>query len=348
MAVLGADGADADAGPVRHACSSMSRARKMLPTTRLLRLVQPLLRRTTHALSILGGTRACWARPGATCCSTRRSSAPPAGCSCKLPGSFLPEEDQGYFISMIQLPPGATRERTLEVLSQVEQYYLKQPEVEHVIGVAGFSFFGRGQNAAIAFVRLKDWDERPGKENSRDRAGAARQHGLLPHQAGDDLRHQRAADSRTGGRRRLRFPPAGPRRTRPRKTAGSAQHGAGHGRAGSRAWPACVRKARKPAPQLLLDIDRLKARALGVDIADLNETLQSALGVAYINDFVRQGRILRVQMQAEADTRTHAGGHPAPAGAEHAGRHGAAVRTRHAAAGSSARPSWIATTACRR
>jgi multidrug efflux pump len=82
----------------------------------------------------------------------------------KLPGSFLPDEDQGYFISVIQLPSGATRERTLEVLQEAEAYFLKQKEVQHVIGVAGFSFFGRGQNAAITFVRLKDWDERPGKD----------------------------------------------------------------------------------------------------------------------------------------------------------------------------------------
>jgi multidrug efflux pump subunit AcrB len=63
----------------------------------------------------------------------------------RLPGSFLPEEDQGYLISMIQLPPGATQERTVEVVSQVEDYYLKQPEVAHVIGVVGFSFFGRAR-----------------------------------------------------------------------------------------------------------------------------------------------------------------------------------------------------------
>ena len=82
----------------------------------------------------------------------------------RLPTGFLPEEDQGYLISMVQLPSGSTQERTLEVLGQMEQYYLGQKEVAKVIGVAGFSFFGRGQDAAIAFVRLKDWDERPGEE----------------------------------------------------------------------------------------------------------------------------------------------------------------------------------------
>ncbi|MBF0128106.1 MAG: efflux RND transporter permease subunit, partial [Magnetococcales bacterium] len=78
----------------------------------------------------------------------------------RLPGGFLPEEDQGYFVSIVQLPPGASQERTLEILAQMEKYYLSQPDVAKVVGVAGFSFFGRGQNAAIAFVRLKGWDER--------------------------------------------------------------------------------------------------------------------------------------------------------------------------------------------
>src|SRR5690606_5758401 len=74
--------------------------------------------------------------------------------------------DQGYFINMVQLPPGATSERTADVVKQLEQYYLNQEEVDHVIGVLGFSFFGRGQNAALVFVRLKDWDQRAGKEHS--------------------------------------------------------------------------------------------------------------------------------------------------------------------------------------
>jgi multidrug efflux pump len=80
----------------------------------------------------------------------------------RMPTGFLPDEDQGYLISIVQLPSGATQQRTVEVLSGMEQYYLKQPEVAKVVGVAGFSFFGKGQDAAIAFVRLKDWDERTG------------------------------------------------------------------------------------------------------------------------------------------------------------------------------------------
>ncbi len=221
----------------------------------------------------------------------------------QLPSSFLPEEDQGYFINIIQLPAGATRERSQEVLSQVEQFYLKQPEVDHVIGVLGFSFFGRGQNAAISFVRLKDWDERPKPENSASamvqRANMAlfriKQAFIMainvppiPELAavgGFDFRLQ---DRSGQGREKLM-------EARNMALGIASKH------------PALVGvrpEGQEPAPQLQLDINRLKARALGIDMADLNETLQSTLGVAYINDFVREGRILRVQMQAEPKVRT--------------------------------------------
>ncbi|RFC36431.1 MAG: multidrug efflux pump [Candidatus Nitrotoga sp. LAW] len=221
------------------------------------------------------------------------------GLFSRLPTSFLPEEDQGYFISVIQLPPGSTRERTLEVLTQVEQFYLKQSEVEHVIGVAGFSFFGRGQNAAIAFVRLKGWDARPAPGNSATSLVQRANMTLfrikqamifsinvppIPELAavgGFDFRLQ---DRSGQGREKL---------LEARNMAlGIANQN-----------PALVGvrpEGQEAGPQLRLDIDRLKARALGIDLADLNETLQSALGVAYINDFVREGRILRVQMQAES------------------------------------------------
>jgi len=220
-----------------------------------------------------------------------------------LPSSFLPEEDQGYFISVIQLPSGATRERTKEVLTQVEQFYLKQPEVAHVIGVLGFSFFGRGQNAAITFVRLKEWDQRPKPDNSAS-ALVKRANMMLfrikqamifsinvppiPELAavgGFDFRLQ---DRGGQGREKL--------------------HEARNMMLGMASQNPLLERVRpegqEPGPQLLLDVDRLKAQALGIDIANLNETLQSVLGVSYINDFVREGRILQVQMQAEAVNRT--------------------------------------------
>jgi multidrug efflux pump len=221
----------------------------------------------------------------------------------KLPGSFLPEEDQGYFINVIQLPAGASKERTLEVLNQVEQFYLKQTEVEHVIGVAGFSFFGRGQNMAIAFVRLKGWDERPSADSSSVALVRKANMALfrikqamifainpppIPELAASGGFDFRLQDRGGLGREKL---------LEARNMA--------LGMAAQNPVLAGVRpEGQEAGPQLFLDIDRVKAEALGVSITDLNDTLQATLGVAYINDFTRQGRILRVQMQAEAELRS--------------------------------------------
>jgi multidrug efflux pump len=218
----------------------------------------------------------------------------------RLPGSFLPEEDQGYFISMIQLPPGATQERTVEIVKKVEDFYLSQPEVAHTIGVVGFSFLGRGQNAALVFTRLKDWDEREteakgliGKANMmlfglKQAFAFATNVPPIPElgvSGGFDLRLQ---DRAGVGRDQLM-------EARNMALGMAAQNPVLTG----------VRpEGQEPSPQLLIDVDRTKARALSIDLANLNDTLQAALGVAYINDFVRQGRILRVQMQAEPDLRT--------------------------------------------
>jgi multidrug efflux pump len=220
----------------------------------------------------------------------------------KLPGSFLPAEDQGYFINVVQLPPGATQERTLDVLSKVEKFYLDQKEVEHVIGVAGFSFVGRGQNVGIVFVTLKPWDERTAEGSSSVALVRKANMALfmikqamifavnpppIPELAalgGFDFRLQ---DRGGVGREKL---------LEARNIA--------LGMAAQNPVLAGVRpEGQEAGPQLLLDIDRLKAETLGVSIADLNDTLQSTLGVAYINDFTRQGRTLRVQMQAEKDMR---------------------------------------------
>jgi len=250
----------------------------------------------------LAGTRRMLGRPGRWLLVYAAVIASTGWLFAKLPGSFLPEEDQGYFLSIVQLPPGATRERTLEILSTVEQHYMAQPEVEHVIGVAGFSFFGRGQNAAITFVRLKGWDERHGAEHEAPsivrRANMAffriKQAMIfainvppIPELAavgGFDFRLQ---DRGGLGREKLL------------EARNMALGIAGQNPALQGVRP----EGQEAGPQLFLDIDRLKATALGVNLADLNDTLQSVLGVGYINDFVRQGRILRVQMQAEAETR---------------------------------------------
>jgi len=220
----------------------------------------------------------------------------------KLPGSFLPEEDQGYLITAIQLPPAATRERSQAVLESVEQFFLKQPQVDKVVGVLGFSFFGRGQNMALSFVKLKDWDDRPGNENSAQalikranmeffRMKQAMLFAINPppipelaSAGGFDFRLQ---DRGGVGRDKLI--------EARNQVLGMAM--------GDKRLAAVRPEGQEPAPQLFLDIDRDKAETLGINSADLNDTLQSLFGVSYINDFVRQGRVLRVQMQAEDMTR---------------------------------------------
>ncbi len=221
----------------------------------------------------------------------------------RLPGSFLPEEDQGYFITLMQLPPGATQERTLEVVKQVESFYQKQPEIEHIVSVIGFSFFGRGQNSALAFIKLKHWDTRTTADSSASGLVGRANRALFPIKqafilainvppipelaaiGGFDFRLQ----DRSGlGRDKLI----------------EARNQILQQAAKDPALVGVRPEGQEPGPQLMLDIDQAKARALSISSAALNDTLQATLGVSYINDFIRQGRILRVQMQAESDLRS--------------------------------------------
>lgn len=221
----------------------------------------------------------------------------------RLPTSFLPQEDQGNMLVNVQLPPGATQERMLDVMQQVEGFILKQPEVRSMVSVLGFSFSGQGQNAGIAFVTLKDWDER------RESGGASAQE-----LAG------RAFGALMGIRDAFIFPLSPP----PIPELGSAsgfsfrlqdRAGQGHealvrarnqllGMASQSKVLAQVRPdGLEDAPQLQIDIDRDKAQALGVGFDAINSALSTALGSSYINDFPNRGRLQRVIVQADAPAR---------------------------------------------
>ena len=220
----------------------------------------------------------------------------------RLPTSFLPGEDQGNILVNVQLPPGATQARTLAVMQQVEAYILKQPEVQSMVGVLGFSFSGQGQNAALAFVTLKDWSEREGPGQSAA-ALAGRAFGAL-----------------SGIRDAFIFPLSPP----PIPELGSAsgftfrlqdRGGAGHDALlaarnqmlGMAAKSPVLTQVRpdglEDGPQLQIDIDRDKANALGVSFDAINATLSTALGSSYVNDFPNQGRLQRVVVQADAPAR---------------------------------------------
>ncbi len=220
----------------------------------------------------------------------------------RLPSSFLPNEDQGYIIVNVQLPPGATTNRALAVMEQVEAFVLKQPEVKSMVSVLGFSFSGQGQNAALAFVTLKDWDERHGAEHSAQ-ALAGRVFGAM-----------------MGVKDAFIFPLSPP----PIPELGSAtgfnfrlqdRGGSGHealvaarnqllGLAGQSKVLAGVRPdGLEDAPQLRIDIDRDKAAALGVGFDAINLVISTAFGSSYVNDFQSQGRLQRVVVQADAAER---------------------------------------------
>ena len=220
----------------------------------------------------------------------------------RLPTSFLPAEDQGNLIVNVQLPPGATQERTRAVMEQVEGFMLQQPEVQSMVGVLGFSFSGLGQNAALAFVTLKDWEQRPNPENSAQ-ALAGRAFGAL-----------------MGIRDAFIFPLSPP----PIPELGTAsgfnfrlqdRGGQGHEALvaarnqllGLAAQSKVLTQVRpdglEDAPQLQVDIDRDKAAALGVGFDSINATLSVALGSAYVNDFPSSGRLQRVVVQADAPAR---------------------------------------------
>jgi hydrophobe/amphiphile efflux-1 (HAE1) family protein len=220
----------------------------------------------------------------------------------RLPSSFLPDEDQGYFITLIQLPVGATQQRTVDVLKQVEGYYLKQPEITGMVDIAGFSFNGQGQNAALAFVHLKDWSQRRGAQHSVQTViGRAF---MALSQIKDATIYP------------INPPPI------PELGISSGfdfeledQAGLGHDQLmqarnqlfAMAATNHDIAQMRfvglEDAPQLKVDIDQAKASALGVSLADLNTALQTCFGSAYINNFVNGNRVQRVIAQLDSPYR---------------------------------------------
>ena len=220
----------------------------------------------------------------------------------RLPTSFLPNEDQGNLLVNIQLPPGATLERTQAVVEKVEGFMLQQPEVKNMVAVLGFSFSGQGQNAALSFVTLKDWSERVGAAHTAD-AIAGRAMGAL-----------------SGVRDAFIFalsPPAIPElgvssgftfRLQDRGGNGHDALVAARNQMLGMASKSKVLAGVRPdgledAPQLQVDIDRDKASAQGVSFAAINNAISTALGSAYINDFPNAGRLQRVVVQADAGAR---------------------------------------------
>ncbi|WP_184722541.1 efflux RND transporter permease subunit [Caulobacter sp.] len=222
----------------------------------------------------------------------------------RLPSAFLPEEDQGIMMTLVQLPAGATEEKTQAVLTQVRDYYLKNEKdaVQSVFTISGFSFAGAGQNAGMAFTRLKDFDERKAA-NLKAPAVAGRAMGAF-----SQIRNAMVFPI---------IPPAVPELGTSSGFDFQLQDvgGVGHealvnarnmmlGMAGQDPNLAGVRpNGQEDTPQLRIEVDQAKAGAMGLTTADINSALSAAWGGSYVNDFVDRGRVKKVYMQADAQFR---------------------------------------------
>jgi len=222
----------------------------------------------------------------------------------KLPTSFIPEEDQGVFLTMVQLPAGATLERTQQVLHTVRDHYLTKEaaNIKSAFAVAGFSFAGQSQNTGIVFAQLTDWSARTSPQQGV-KAIIGRAMGsfsqikeamvfafnlpaipALGSSTGFDLflqdrgglGHDKLLEARN---QLLGMAAQNPELTRVRPNG------------------------MEDTPQFNVDIDYEKAMAQGVSISDLNATLSTAWGSSYVNDFLHQGRVKKVYLQADAPFR---------------------------------------------
>ncbi|WP_095067619.1 efflux RND transporter permease subunit [Pseudomonas sp. Irchel 3A18] len=222
----------------------------------------------------------------------------------KLPGGFLPDEDQGTLFALVQLPPGATQTRTDEVLREVEHHFLvdQKDSVEGMFAVMGFSFAGSGQNVGFAFVKLRPWDQRTGKDQSvtavAAKAGAffasirdARVFAFAPpavselgNASGFDLMLQ---DKANLGHEALM-------QARNQLLADLSKDDR---------LVAIRPNGQEDAPEFKLEIDTHKAESLGVSIDDINTVFSNAWGSSYVNDFIDKGRIKKVMLQGEATYR---------------------------------------------
>tara|TARA_A100001391_G_scaffold46046_1_gene27110 strand:+ start:31073 stop:34258 length:3186 start_codon:yes stop_codon:yes gene_type:complete len=220
----------------------------------------------------------------------------------RLPTAFLPQEDQGDVVTVIQTPPGATAARTQEVINELQAYWDEQPEVKAVITAKGFSFFGSGQNNAMMFVQLTDWSQRTAAQNSADAvAGRAMQRFAgLPDASvfviqrpsiqalGDASGFSLKLEDRAGlGRDQLE--------AARNQLLGAAMQ--------SKVLTGVRPEEQPDNPQLEVNVDRVQARAQGLSINAVNSALAVNFGSSYVNDFPRDGRIQRVIVQADADYR---------------------------------------------
>ena len=224
----------------------------------------------------------------------------------KLPTAFLPQEDQGYVMVSVQLPAGATKERTDATLETVNKIATGMPEVQNLIAISGFSFSGSGQNMAMAFATLKDWSERTAEGsdaasvankmmgafmgNIRDGVAFALNPPPIMELGNDSGFSFYLQDRNNSGHEALL--------AKRNELLGKMRQNT------AMFDPQNVRSSGlEDAPQLKIDINREAAAAQGIDFSSIRSVLMTALGSTYVNDFPNQGRLQRVIVQADANAR---------------------------------------------
>ncbi|SPP64507.1 multidrug efflux RND transporter permease subunit [Nitrospira lenta] len=221
-----------------------------------------------------------------------------------IPSSFLPDEDQGYFIAVVQLPDGASKQRTDVVLDKVEKYFLSSPAIHSTDSLVGQNFvFGtRGPNSATMFVPLRHWDERQGPQNHvKALIGAAfGEFAKIPEALilAFNAPSIRGLGATGGFSLQVQDPSGGDFK----KFAGVTQEFLAKARQHP-AIGAVGTSFRVSSPRLFAHVDRERAKSLGVQISDVFDTLQAYFGNFYINDFLKFGRVYRVQTEADAQYR---------------------------------------------
>ncbi len=228
-----------------------------------------------------------------------RCSSAVAFAFVRLPGGFLPVDDQGFITTDVQTPSDASFNRTLEAVKSVEDYLTKRAGVDTVTFLTGFSFLGQGQNTAQAFITLKDWSERGEADSAEQIVADANQQVWRRFAMARSTAQQPPPINNLGNSSGFSF------RLQDRRTARLRRVDARQGPARASANRSPVLQdvfveGLQPAPQVELAIDREKAAALGVTFEEINNTISTNLGSAYINDFPNRGRMQRVSCRPTA------------------------------------------------
>ena len=217
----------------------------------------------------------------------------------RLPGGFLPTEDQGYAITVVQAPTGATKNRLDEAIAPVEAFWSEQEEVARIVTVRGFSFFGQGQNNALMFTPFIDWNERTSADSSAEAVVGRAMGTFMGIDNAQVFSIQPPAIQSLGQASGFTL------KLQDRGGLGREALTAARDQLFGMAMQSDVLanlrpEDQPPAPQLHVEIDRVQARAMGLSMNDVNTALSITFGSAYANDFNRDGRVLQVLVQADA------------------------------------------------